>query len=332
MQSGLDSEVNRIDALRVPKSQVAQGLLDTEIRAREDMLQDPRMRPNQRAQLQQELADLQARREANRQVPAEALDTALTKIGYDAQGNPTIDTGQTKQVKGALGQARENAYASVDPALADRLRSLDEHYALLQDKTAPRAEGGDIPYLRRLTDTPNDIDVFSQVADPKRWDNASVVQRNAPDQWGALASSIMGEKSALPPGKRGPIINSTPAAFAKWWGSLPSSGKIMFANGSEDTLNRLNSLHEAAQQYGLRSGTMNFSNTAPSAATATFMGSVLSHPVQTAKALGSSFLMGGMATSPQTARVIANRVSPLVDRLMGPATQAGMRELEAGRR
>lgn len=332
MQSGLDSEVSRIDALRVPKSETAQGLLTTEIRARQEMLADPRLRPNARAQLQQELDALQTRYEQNRQVPAEALDTALTKIGYDAQGNPTIDTGQTKQVKGALGQARSDAYASQGQGLADRLHSLDQHYANLMDKTAPRAEGGDIPYLRRLTDTPNDIDVFNQVADPKRWDNANVVQRNAPTQWGPLASSIMGEKSALPPGKRGPIINSTPGEFAKWWGSLPSSGKIMFANGSEETLSKLNSLYEAAQQYGLRSGTMNFSNTAPSAATATFMGSVLSHPINTAKALGSSMLMGGMATSPRTARVIAGRVSPLVDRLMGPASQAGMRELEAGGR
>jgi hypothetical protein len=79
----------------------------------------------------------------------------------------------------------------------------------------------------------------------------------------------------------------------------------------------------------MRSGTMNFSNTAPSAATATFMGSVLSHPLQTAKALGSSYLTGGLATSPRAAEIIANRnVSPLTERLFRPGVQATAREFE----
>lgn len=330
MQAGLDSEIDRVNDIRVPRSQTAEQLLQTEIRARQDMLNDPTLRPNARRQLQQELADLQGRVEANRQVPAEALDKTITKIGYDGQGNPTVDTAQTNQIKNVLKDARLRAYEARDPALADRLRSIDEEYALLMDKTAPRAEGGDIPFLKKLTETPNDIDVFNQVADPKRWDNAHVVMRNDPHSWGSLAADIMGEKSALPPQKRTELINTSPGKFMEWWGTLPTSGKIMYANGSQETLDRINSLYDAAQRFGARSGTMNFSNTAPSAATATFMGTALAHPIAMAKALGSSYLTGHVATSPKTARVLAGKTDPILDRLFAPGAKAGVRALETG--
>lgn len=332
LQAGLDAEVNRVNDIRVPKSETAQSLINSEIAAREAMLERSMPGTVGAGRLEQEIADLRSRLEANRQAPAEALDDTITKIGYDTQGNSTLGTGQSTLVRRTLTDAREAAYRKKGgDQLGDRLKSLDEDYARLNDKETPLSQGGDLPFLKGVAEKNTGQDAYSVVADPKRPENAAVLQRNqtAPDQWRTIAADIMGEKSALPASKRGPVINSTPGNFAGWWGSLSPQGKILYANGSEQTLARLNSLYEAAQQYGMRSGTMNFSNTAPSAATATFMGSVLSHPLQTAKALGSSYLTGGLATSPRAAEIIANRnVSPLTERLFRPGVQATAREFE----
>jgi hypothetical protein len=227
LQSQLGAELARLNAVRVPASPVAEGLLRTDLNARQTMLDsDPRMRPNAAAGLRNEIDAIQGRVEANRQAPAEALDDVMSKIGRDTQGNPTLDTGQAKQVWKALNDARQAAYDARDPSLGARLRAANEEYARLNSKNGPRADGGDIPYLRQLSDATDGGAVYKNMT-AGAWEKPDIVRRNNPEAWPGVAGDVIAAKSTATPARQSEDISVSPAEFASWWGGLSPRARIV---------------------------------------------------------------------------------------------------------
>jgi hypothetical protein len=330
LQANIGDELSRLNQVRVAASPLAEGLLKTDLNARQDMLDaNPRMRPSMADALRQEAEAIRGRIEANRQVPAEALDDVINGVGKDAQGLPSLETGQAKQIKGALNDARQAAYDAKDPALGARLRASNAEYARLHAEEGPRADGGDIPYLRQLSDMAYGDKAFRDMT-AGAWEKPDIVRRNNPEAWGALSGDVIAAKGSATPGNKSRSeagVEVSPAAFASWWGGLSPMGRMVYANGDADVLNKLNSLHDAAKLFVQRGATANHSNTAPSAMAGGFMGGALFHPLTAIKSAGSAALAAALARHPGVAAILAKRNPGLAQSLAPAGLRSVGREL-----
>jgi len=325
-QQGFQSEIDKFNAVRVPQHPQLEGLLQTEIRSRMEMLNDPTMRPNQRQQLLSELDGLQARLEQNRQVPYEALKDLSTNAGYAATpgGTSTATLGQ-HQIGGVKDQYRAmQEFAANRAGLGAEFADATQRYRAAMDDRLPLKEGGDIPYLDKLRGK-SDQSAYDDVMASGQWERADVLARNNPAAAPAMKRDMLLSRSEAPVRNQAEGIDVSPMAFTTRWKGMSPQAKDQLALPGTPERVKLEELAQVGQMYMDRAGTMNFSNTAPSAATAVTMSNIWNHPVQTAKAVGSAIGSGILASSPDTAAMMAGRYNWRTDPRMMSMAQSGIR-------
>lgn len=261
----------------------------------------------------------------------QARDTVSdVKSGMVRGGVPTLSDRYTGGLAQSLDDRIVAALRSEDPALADSYTTASRAYADAHNPHIPLTEGGDVPYLDKLSSMKTGQDAFTNVMSEGQWERADVLRRNNPGAWPAVASDILTTGAEAPVRNQTADISVSPMVFTTWWKGLAPEARMRLAQNDPAMLDRLQNLADSGQLFLDRAGSMNFSNTAPSAATATFMGSILSNPLLALKVLGSSAATGALATSPNTARAIAGRTRPAVDALADPALRASAREWIGG--
>lgn len=329
LAEGVQNEVNRLNAVRVPEHAPLAGLLQTEIAARQAMLANETPGTAAHARLVAEIGQLEGQASANLKAPYEAIKDIRTQAGYAATPNgPTAVLGEHQ-----IGQARDT-YTGVMQDAAEKagvgaeFRFANREYADLHNPDLPLAQGGDIPYLEKLRTMETGQQAYNNVMGEGQWERADVLRRNNPEAWPTTAADIVMSNAEAPVRNQTKNIDVSPMAYNNWWKSMAPEMQTRLAQFDPQIEARLQGLSDAGQLFLDRSGTMNFSNTAPSAATAVTMGGLFSHPIETAKALGSSFGASMLATSPEMAKMIGQRYSvgadprftqALVDALKGTA-------------
>lgn len=310
LASGIDNEISKINAVRVPEHPTLDGLLQTEINARQAMLENATPGTATSARLEAELEALRGKVDANQKAPYEAIKDIRTEAGTVA--TPTGPAAVLNE--GQIGQARDTYTGIMQDAANKAGQGLEfqlanEEYSRLMSKKLPLAEGGDIPYLDQLRSMETGQNAYNNVMGEGKWERADVLRRNNPEVWPTTAADIVMSNAEAPVRNQTKNIDVSPMAYNTWWKSLSPEMQTRLANFDPQVQSRLQGLSDTGQLFLDRSGTMNFSNTAPSAATAVTMGGIFSRPIETAKALASSFGASMLATSPEMAKMIGQRYS-----------------------
>jgi hypothetical protein len=223
-------------------------------------------------------------------------------------------------------------------ALVERLRVLDTEYRMSKATDVSRQGGkfingrfyvgGDYPALKEIMTGSNDPERYSAGSKPG---GMAVIQRTLPPtgtdpnvgyDYGSLAGDTIINKSKMPKPK-GPI-NVSPGKYTSWWNNLDENSKAIYANegytpgrswsadeipvtsGGSPRMNELDNLSRAGEHITNAGENYNFSKTMPTISTIAMLTGLLYDPVTVSSLMAGKTLAGGIASSPELARILAS--------------------------
>ena len=256
-------------------------------------------------------------------IPIEQYRRTRTDIGADTRQGRGLNAGEQSQMYNAVTRdierelmnhpAMQRAFPNPyeRQAQLERLRTLDAEYRAAHAKTGSRFDGRDVETLERFASTPSDAGVFRFGSEP---DTMEVLRRNAPPgEVLDIASQTILNKA----GMTNPIegINISPLKLAQWWNGMDDTQRMAMVGGNMRAFNTLRDLAESGDIFRNRSTAINASQTAPTLATMSAAGGLLSEPVGTLGLLGSGLGIATLSSSEPFARQLA-RTDPEWNRIL----------------
>ena len=131
----IDAEIAKINSVRQPEDPALDAQLQSRIGALQSFLGQSGVDPGVRAQVEGQLQNAQAARDANMKVSFETLRQMKTRLGESAfgSGTPSLDDATDGRAYGAYGNAIQGFANQLDPALGKQYSKATGAYSNAMD-------------------------------------------------------------------------------------------------------------------------------------------------------------------------------------------------------